>query len=348
MSATGATDETRFPAVSRAGALLATMRIANLPSVVSNVWLGIALAAFFWGPWHPGLLAPKAPELAALLIAALCLYLCGGFLNDWHDRAWDAKHRPERALPAGLFGSRAYLGIAVALAVAGLVCSVIAGAQTLPVFVAILALVVIYTWTHKSRPAAVLAVPACRALLVWAGYLLCAGPGLWEGFKAEFGGGNDRLTTLFHCCSALAFPLTHSVGVFAYVLGLSLFARHEATGHPSHGTAVVARALLWLPLAAMSAWWIPHYPLAGAAALVPFAAWTTLCLTVFRRPLPRLVSALLAGIPLVDFIAALPLATALVLPGDSVFDDPLLSITLVLPLATFALARLLQHFAPAT
>lgn len=336
----------------RLRAILATMRVANLPSVVSNVWLGIALAFSQWGFWayadpHTSESQPF-PGLVSLLAASLCAYLCGSFLNDWHDQRWDAIHRPERALPAGLVSARAYLFTAVALAIACLVLAFDAGPRTVPAFLSILICAGLYTRTHKQNPAAVLAVPSCRALLVIAGYLW-ARPRLFEVIWQDYDDGfRASLEGLWYCCKTVSVPLTHTLGVFCYVLGLSLFARHEATGNPSHGMAVVARALLWLPLAAMSAWWIPYYPLAGAAALIPFAAWTTLSLTIFRRPLPRLVSALLAGMPLVDFIALLPLATALALPDQSVFASPFLATTLLLPLAAFALALLLQRLAPAT
>lgn len=330
------------------------MRVANLPSVVSNVWLGIALTSYYWGPYwgSSGGLFGSGPfgigvQALALLAAAACLYLCGCFLNDWHDREWDARHRPERAIPRGLFPGFAYLWIAVALGLAGLGCGLVAVKETLPVLATILLLVVAYTFTHKKHPAAVLLVPLCRALLVWAGWSL-AQHDLLAGFRGVDAAGLPAWEELWHSLASLAFPLTHSVGVFSYVLGLSLVARHEASGRPSQGTAVVAKALLLLPLAAMSAWWIPHYPLAGVAGLVPFAVWLALALTVYRRPVPRLVSALLAGLPLVDFIAALPLVTALVLPGQSPFEQRELVITLMLPPVAFAVGRLLQRLAPAT
>ena len=83
-------------------ALLATLRIANAPSVVSNVFLGFMLGWIYdrdyWNPasmhWH---------EAAIACLAGLMLYFSGNLANDWFDRSWDAEKRPERALPSGLF-----------------------------------------------------------------------------------------------------------------------------------------------------------------------------------------------------------------------------------------------------
>jgi hypothetical protein len=99
----------------------------------------------------------------------------------------------------------------------------------------------------------------------------------------------------------------HPWGAYA-IVGLSLAARHESLAEPPTGGLVLSRAMLLLPLAALSCWWIPYAPLAGGLALIPYAIWLGLALTLLRRPIPRLVSALLAGIPLVDLIAAVPLA----------------------------------------
>jgi 4-hydroxybenzoate polyprenyltransferase len=86
-------------------ALLATVRIANVPSVVSNLGVGILLGSihdgseFSW-PW-------------ALMMAAVLFYVSGNFFNDWMDRDWDREKRPERALPRGMFSPKAYLMTAI-------------------------------------------------------------------------------------------------------------------------------------------------------------------------------------------------------------------------------------------
>jgi len=84
--------------------------------------------------------------------------------------------------------------------------------------------------------------------------------------------------------------------------------------------------------------------------MLPFAVWLGCSLTIFRKPIPRYVSALLAGIPLVDFIAAAPIA----LGADkmhiqqSLGELPHFVALLAVPLIAFVLGRALQKLAPAT
>ena len=75
-------------------ALLSTARVANIPSVVSNVWVGVVLGALMRS--YAGDQPPSIPwtSAAATTFAGILLYVGGNFLNDWMDRAWDAEHRP--------------------------------------------------------------------------------------------------------------------------------------------------------------------------------------------------------------------------------------------------------------
>ena len=66
-------------------------RISNLPTVWSNVLVGTLLAG--------GLLGDL--RIPALMLALSAFYVGGMFLNDAFDRGFDAKHRPERPIPAG-------------------------------------------------------------------------------------------------------------------------------------------------------------------------------------------------------------------------------------------------------
>ena len=98
----------------------------------------------------------------------------------------------------------------------------------------------------------------------------------------------------------------------------------------------------------MSCWWVPWYPLIGALAIAPLAIWLALSLTVFKTPAKRRVSALLAGIPLIDLVTAIPLTLSLVMPDDSIRSHPWLLATLAVPPIAFLLGLLLQKVAPAT
>ncbi|MFC7338460.1 UbiA family prenyltransferase [Haloferula chungangensis] len=312
-------------------ALLASLRIANAPSVVSNVWIGYMLGWFYWGEN-----ADPFSDLSKLIFIGLSLYFAGNLANDWFDQKWDRQHRPERALPAGLFSPFVYLVGALFLAINGILS---ASSISYPVFyaaLAILASIILYTWLHKRTRWAVIPMGLCRAGLYAMGFAASKPQFHDYGFQGPVS------------WLAYGFIFTHALGLLIYIAGLSLAARYESTEHPPHGMVLLSRAMLFLPLAAMSSWWMIYYPLASIIGLIPFAIWLSLCLTKFRKPVPRFVSALLAGIPLIDFIAAVPLANSLGASDLSLQQQPLLLATLVVPLVAFALGRLLQRVAPAT
>lgn len=322
-------------------ALLASLRIANAPSVISNVTLGYLLGGWYWGglPLDGSNILP--PSLLTLIICGLCLLFSGNLLNDWHDRHWDATHRPERALPSGKFPPAAFLGAAISLVITALICAALLGIAVLVTASFIATCIGIYTIYHKHRSWSILPMAACRAGLYLLGFLL---------HLPEDASMNAHLPAWMnpdHLHSA-GFILTHAAGLFAYIAALSLNARYESLAHPPQGMLVLGRALLFLPVPALSAWWIPFYPLAGSLAILPFAIWTLLALTRFHRPLPRFVSALLAGIPLVDLIATIPIALTLLTPGETLTTHPLVLAALLVPLLAFASARVLQRIAPAT
>jgi len=76
--------------------LLAAGRIANLPTVWTNVLVGAALVMVgqTWDYSQRG-------RLALVMLAGSLLYVAGCFYNDYYDRHWDAEHKPERAIPSG-------------------------------------------------------------------------------------------------------------------------------------------------------------------------------------------------------------------------------------------------------
>ena len=323
--------------MSRLRALLATLRIANAPSVVSNVWLGYMLGRILWGKGWEAIGNWYAPGL--LVAAGLLIYFAGNLANDWFDRNWDATKRPERALPSGLFQARSYLVAAILSAATGLLLAAAVRLECALCAAAILALVALYTRVHKRTLWSVVPMGLCRSGLYVFGFLAS-----WPAW--------DHVASSPETFRVVAVATTLATGLFSYIAGLSLSARYEGMDHPPQGPLVISKALLILPLAAMSCWFMPRYPLFGIVGMIPFVIWLTLCLTRFRRPIPRYVSALLAGIPLVDFIAAAPLALGLpsMLWGKyrNVAEFPHLAALLAVPLAAFILGRALQRLAPAT
>ena len=321
----------------RLRAILATLRIANAPSVVSNVWLGFMLGRILWGKGWDAIEDGNTPAL--LVTAGLLIYFAGNLANDWFDRHWDATKRPERALPSGLFSPHSYLVAALSIATIGLLLAAAVRLECALCAAAILTLVALYTRIHKQTQWSIIPMGLCRSGLYFLGFLAS-----WPAW--------DHVSSSPETFRTIAVVTTLALGLFCYIAGLSLSARYAGMTHPPRGPLVISKALLAMPLLAMPCWFMPRYPLFGIVGLAPFLIWLLLSLTCFRRPIPRYVSALLAGIPLVDFIAAAPLALGLpsMLWGEyrQVTTFPHLTSLLIVPLAAFVLGRLLQKIAPAT
>ena len=327
--------------MSRLRSLLATLRIANAPSVVSNVWLGFMLGwltlSDFSNPsqmeWGKG---------ALICLAGLLLYFSGNLANDWFDRNWDARMRPERALPSGLFRPTAYLTTAIVLASLGILLAFFLNPMSGYTALVIVTSIAIYTYFHKRAIWAVIPMGLCRAGLYFLGYFVS-----WLTL--------DQLESIGYAAwpyaiKKLETPAILGVGLFSYIAGLSLSARYEGMAAAPQGPKVISLAMLILPIPAMSSSFMGRDPLFGVIGMIPFAAWLALCLTRFKKPIPRYVSALLAGIPLVDFIAAAPIALGLdrLAIQQNLSDLPHLMVLLILPLVAFVLGRALQKLAPAT
>ncbi len=300
-------------------ALLATSRVANIPSVISNVWVGMAVGMSLALSANPT--APHALTFITLPLAGVLLYVGGNFLNDWMDRGWDAQHRPERALPRGLFPAPLYLAVALTTCLAGIASASLTSPRSGMTAVGIAISIVIYTFFHKRTPWAVIPMGLCRALLPVMGCL-----------------------AFFPYIDAI-WPV--SCGLLTYIMGLSLSARYEAMAQPPAWVAPAGRAFL-LGTVLLVAWGNRDIPLGRmlhVAAALPYLAWTSLTLRFWNKPVPRLVSRLLAGIPLVDWMLLLPLGLALARGGE--IDGFIIACFLVPPLA-FISALLLQKLAPAT
>ncbi len=285
-------------------ALAATARLANLPSVISNVSLGLILG-------H----AQAIPAAFALLSGA-ALYLSGGFFNDWADRDWDKRHRPERALPGGLFPPRVYLLLAIALAGIGLTTAAVTGPAALSIATLIAIFIGLYTWIHKQTALAVLPMALCRALLPALGL---AATGAWEMWPA----------------AALA-----GAGLFAHVAGISWLARSES--RPVQDSDIRLAPWLFpicaLLMAAGCVFVLKLPPLVCLVALLPYALWTGHAAMRRGMDTGARVSALLAGIPLVDWILLLPFFFAVQSPSAALWLPPL----------AFAAGRFAQRLTPAT
>lgn len=301
-------------------ALLASTRIANVPSVVSNVWLGAAMGVM----WSGGA-AASLPWLAIgrLAFTGTLLYIAGNFLNDWMDRDWDAEHRPERALPRGLFPPGLYLGLAVCFGMVGSLLGFSVNLRSGWSGIGIVCLIILYTLFHKRSSWTVIPMGLCRGMLPVMGFLA------------------------FYPYANVVWPV--GCALFCYVMGLSLSARYEAMSQPPRRVAVMARCLL-LATVIFVAWGNKGIYLGGlpiVMAALPYLMWTSFTLRFRNKPVSKLVSSLLAGIPLVDWMLLLPLGMTLArrdTPESLVFAG----LCFAVPPVAFLLSLILQRLAPAT
>jgi len=328
-------------------ALLATLRIANAPSVVSNVFLGYMVG---WDVTQGGWDASDTSRIhwnSGLLISlsSLLLYFSGNLANDWFDRKWDKTRRPERALPSGLFRARSYFAASVILAIAGVISAFLVKPACAICALAILTLIWIYTLIHKRSIWSVVPMGLCRSGLYVIGFLAT-----WPGLEALENTGYDSGSVALHDFALIG---TLAAGLFSYIAGLSLSARYEGMEDGPEGPRVISKALILLSFPAMSCWFMHDHPYAGLIGMIPLAVWLSFCFSRFSKPIPCYVSALLAGIPLVDFIAACAIALGLawmpwVKPYPNFDGLPHLALIMIVPLAAFATGRALQKLAPAT
>jgi 4-hydroxybenzoate polyprenyltransferase len=296
-------------------ALLSTARIANVPSVVSNLACGVLLGSlatgsgFSW-PW-------------ALTLAAILFYVGGNFLNDWADRDWDMEHRPERALPSGMFPAKMYYFIAASCCFIGLAISWWYGSLAFAVALILVGLISWYTKIHKKTAFSVIPMGMCRACLPLLGYV---------GVRGGISG-------------TMLFP---AAALLIYIIALSMSARGESRSDVQPAEQWQARGLLFLGglIAAVLPFFID--PAIGWIGLLPFLLWLVLCITKYRSPVPAHVSALLAGIPLVDWITLLPMAFIWLRLERFEPSDPMFLTALLLPPICFIAGRALQRLAPAT
>jgi len=317
--------------------LLASVRIANLPSVVSNVWLGILMG------WEASqLTAPITPPWAAaaqLSLAGILLYVAGNFLNDWHDRNWDAQHRPERALPQGAFSPALYLFLAIFCGAAGVIVAGLNGPGSALVALTIALCVVIYTRWHKQAAWTVLVMGLCRGLLPLLFFIEWPPRARCLTATTLFG---DRINLL---AAFTPIPLA----LVLYVAGLSLLARCESQAAPPARIRWLARSMLVLSGLSMASVWLQANPVFGLLGLVPFALWLTLCFTRFGKSPRTQIPALLAGLPLLDWILMAPDALIHVIDARGIcVHIPFPLTCLLLPPLAFVSGRLLQRVAAAT
>ena len=313
-------------------AALDTSRVANLPSVISNVWLGVAIGTIYEQGFPSSGNIVLWSVFLRLSVAGAMLYIAGNFLNDWADQEWDKEHRSERALPRGLFSSNSYAWVSALLTLSGIAMAWTVSRTSACAASVIVVCIGLYTYGHKRCLWAVIPMGLCRALLPLLGI---------------FAFTNLLSSKCIHH-GLLVLSICASLGIFCYIVGLTLAARYESTSEPPIWISLVARGLL-LVTPILLAWgnkglFIDQKLI--IAGTLPYLLWTSLCLRFRRRPVKRFISGLLAGIPFVDWAILLPLALALSATSSGWGPFPILCTTI--PPLAFLASLLLQRFTPAT
>lgn len=278
--------------------LLILGRVSNLPTVWSNCFAAWTLAG-----------GGAVPRLALVLASGTCLYVGGMFLNDACDAEFDRQHRPERPIPSGRMSRGAVWAWASGALLAGALLAVPLGGRALAGALALLTAIFAYDFWHKRHPAVLGLMAGCRLLLY-----------LFAGIAA--------------IGTAAPVVLAAAVGTAAYVLGISLLARHE-----SGANSPPAWPLLLLAGPAVTSGMNSSAGVSGATALagIIFITWLAFALLPLRQVKPqtgRAVGRLLAGIVFADSLQVAAVVPSW--PHAAVFTT------------LFGLTLLLQRRVPAT
>ncbi|GLF98329.1 SCO3242 family prenyltransferase [Streptomyces yaizuensis] len=185
------------------------LRISALPTVPGDTLTGAAALA----------LRPNR-RTALALGTSLCLYTAGMALNDWADRAEDARERPTRPIPSGRITPTAALTAAVALTATGLALATRAGRPALTTATALAATVWAYDLRLKHTPAGPTAMAAARALDLLLGAAATLPPTPPAGPRPQNHTRTPRLRTALPSALALA----------AHTHGVTTVSRHETHG----------------------------------------------------------------------------------------------------------------------
>lgn len=250
-------------------ALLVLGRVSNLPTVWSN-----CLAGWLLGGGGSGW------TLFELCVGATFLYVGGMYLNDAVDVNFDRQHRRDRPIPVGHVSVATVWWFAFVLLGAGLLMLAPLGWNSAVLSTLLLITIVVYDVIHKWVSIAPVIMAGCRFWLI----LVAASAGA-QGVTGH--------------------AMWAAIVLALYLVGLSYIARRE-----SLDSSLARWPLISLLSPAVLSLLINNGDdRAQAVGLVTlFLGWIILCLRhafwTTDRNVGRTVSGLLAGIPLVDFLAA--------------------------------------------
>ncbi len=192
--------------------LLAYLQLLRLPNVftaMADIFMGFLISHGTLDPWT---------EIAPLLVASSCIYLSGMVLNDWFDIEVDRIERPERPLPSGRVPRSHALIAGIGLLVVGVTAAIIAGGTSRNVALLLVVAVLLYDGVVKNTMLGPAVMGLCRTLNVLLGMSTVAGA-IW-------------IPSIADPPQAFRLGTMIAAGIGLYTMGVTRFARNEATGLP--------------------------------------------------------------------------------------------------------------------
>ncbi len=248
--------------------LLRLGRISNVPTVWTNVLAGSVIAG---GGQHPD-------QIALILIAMTAFYVGGMYLNDFFDRAIDARDRPGRPIHAGEIRAVTVSWIGFCLLAAGIVLMIPFGLVPMIWGALLAAVIVLYDVWHKGNALSPIVMGLCRALV-------------YIGTAVAVTGSTSHAT------------IVGAVALASHVAGITYAAKRESLDRMENLWPLALLAVpLFVALPAVFSGWIVI-----VAFLLLLAADALAIQLLVRRPapgaVPLSVSGLIAAICLVDALA---------------------------------------------
>jgi len=278
--------------------LLVLGRVSNLPTLWSNCLAG-------W--WLTG--GGNLKSLPWLLEGMTFLYLGGMFLNDAFDVDFDRQRRAERPIPSGQISLGNVWKLGTLWLATGVLMLFFVSHIAGLLGIVLTLFIVIYDAAHKYISASPWLMGACRFwVYVIAGTVGAGGLNGWP----------------IACGAALA----------VYIVGLSYVARRESFRGPiPYWPLLFLAAPVILALSLNTGKFLPPTLVVAAVLVGWVGVWVWPVIFGTATNVGIIVSNLLAGIVLVDWLAIAPEAT---------------SWMFLIYLFLFSLTLLLQQFVPAT
>ena len=268
--------------------LLRLGRISNLPTVWTNVLAGSVLAGG----------AEPSEAVAQVMIAMTAFYVGGMYLNDYFDRAIDARDRPGRPIHAGEIRASSVMLIGFGLLTVGIALMITFGPGAVLSGLVLAGVIVLYDFWHKGNRLSPVVMGLCRALV-------------YIGTGVAMVGGISNATMI------------GAVALACHVAGITYAAKQESLDRVGN---LWPLALLAVPLLAalpvvLDGW------ITVAAFVLLLAADAAAIRLLMRRPtpgaVPLAVSGLIAAICLVDALAIAAAGGSIVIVAICALGYPL-------------------------